>query len=78
MRGGIADEVLGDLDVPGLAGEVEDEGVGAIEPEHVQALEWNRHAKRRGHTGNHFAKTRRFRDQTRNRREHVHWIGLEH
>ena len=44
----------------------------------MEALERNRLAKCSGHTGNHFAKTGRLRDQTRNRRQHVHWISLEH
>jgi hypothetical protein len=44
----------------------------------VEALERDRLAERAGHTGNHFAKTWRLRDQTRNRRQHVHWVSLDH
>ena len=78
LRGGISDEMLRDLDVSGFAGDVEDERVRAIEAQHVQPLEWNRRAQCAGHTGNDVAKTRRFRDQTRNRREHVYGISLGH
>jgi hypothetical protein len=78
LGGGIANEMFGDFDVPGFVRDVQHEGISAIEPKDVQALEWNRHAKRAGYTGNHFAKTRRLCDQTRNGREHVYGISLEH
>ena len=78
LRCGIADEMFRDLDVAGLARDVENERVGAIEPQHMEPLEGNRRPQYAGQTGNHFAKTWRLRDETRNRRQHVHWISLEH
>ena len=78
LSGGIADEMFRDLDAAGLARGVENERVGAIEPQHMEPVEGNRRAKCPGQTGNHFAETWRLRDQTRNRRQHLHWISLEH
>src|SRR5262245_57967377 len=78
LRGGITNEMPGDLNVAAFASGVQHERIGATESKHVEALEWNRLAERSGHTGNHFAKAWRFRDQTRNRRQHVHRISLYH
>jgi hypothetical protein len=44
----------------------------------VEAIEGNRRSKDPGQTGNHFAKTWRLRDKTRNRRQHVNRISLKH
>jgi len=44
----------------------------------MKPLEWNRLSKCSGQTGNHVTKSRRLRNQARNRRQHVHWISLEH
>ena len=78
LRRGITDEMLGDFDVARFARGVEDERVSAIEPQHVEPLEGDGRLKCPGQTGNHFAQARRLRDETRNRRQHVHWISLEH
>lgn len=78
LRGGISNEMPGDLHLATFASGVQDERIGATESKHVEALERNRPAERSGHTGNHVAKTWRFRDQARNRRQHVHRISLDH
>ena len=44
----------------------------------MEPLERNRLSKCSGQTGNHVTKSRRLRDETRNRRQHVDWISLEH
>src|SRR6185436_171758 len=54
------------LDLPGVKGGEEHEGLGAIEPQHVQAVEGDGLAKRHGHAGDHLSKAGGFGDQTGN------------
>ena len=74
----VADAMLADLERARVARHIEHEGLGAVEPKHVQPLEGNRWAQRDRQSRHDVAKARGFGDQTRHGREDVHRIGLGH
>jgi hypothetical protein len=71
LRTGVADAVAGDLQRPVAAGNVEDDRVGAVEPQHIELLERDRLAQGDGEPRDDVAQARRLGDEPRNGREHA-------
>ncbi len=71
----VDDTVAGDLQLSGRSRDIQDERLGAIEPQDVQAFEGNRFTQRHRQTRHDVAQTWRLSDKACNGGKYGSWIG---